>query len=304
MKRKQFLNLCAGLASGMAFASPRAFAQQRYPQRLVRIVVPYAAGGNLGATARLFALHLSEELSQPFVIDNRPGANGTLGINPALYKNMTFDSEKDLTHVSIVSSGPMVLQVTPSLLAKTVQELLDLTKSQPGKFNFGSGGNGTLAHLSLEMLRLRTGADIVHVPYKGTLLAMNDFLAGHLHGIFDTLSTAAPLHPARQGPSIGCHVRVALGSVPERAHHLRSGSPRLRRRNVGGPGGFRGHSARDCDALADRHCQDRGPSRRSAVAGGGRQRGCGEHVRAVQETLPRERASWAEVVKVSGARAD
>ena len=188
---------------------------QTYPDKPVRMVVPYVAGGNLDVIARLFARALSDELGQPFVVDNRPGANGNTGteqvvrsapdgytiamiaagtmtINPALYKTMPFDPEKDLAPISLVASGPMVLEVNPALPVKNFAELISYAKANPGKLNFGSGGNGTLSHLSVEMLKARTGADIVHVPYKGTALAVNDLVAGHIQGMFDTLSTAAP----------------------------------------------------------------------------------------------------------------
>ena len=212
MKRARFLALAAALC-----ATPWSLAQvQQYPAKPVRIVVPYVAGGNLDVTARLFAQALGEELGQPFVIDNRPGANGntgteqivrsapdgynlamvsagTLTINPTLYTNMPFDPEKDITPISIVSSGPLVLQANNNMPFTTVSELVAYAKANPGKLNFGSGGNGTLAHLSTEMLRARTGVNIVHVPYKGTSLATNDVMAGHIQVMFDTLSTATPL---------------------------------------------------------------------------------------------------------------
>lgn len=188
---------------------------QTYPEKPVRMVVPYLAGGNLDVVTRMFARALSEELGQTFVVDNRPGANGNTGtehvvrsapdgytlgivaagtmtINPALYKTMPFDPLKDLVPVTMVASGPMVLTVHPSLPVKNFDELVAYAKTHPGKLNFGSGGNGTLSHLSTEMLKARTGTNIVHVPYKGTSMAVNDLIAGHIHGMFDTLSTAAP----------------------------------------------------------------------------------------------------------------
>ena len=118
---------------------------------------------------------------------------GTLTINPALYGKMPFDPEKDLTPISIVSSGPLVLQSNPAMPFRTIPELVAYAKANPGKLNFGSGGNGTLAHLSTEMLKVRTGIDVVHVPYKGTSLATNDVIAGHIQVMFDTLSTATPM---------------------------------------------------------------------------------------------------------------
>lgn len=200
------------MAIGLA---PMGASAQNYPDKPVRIVVPYVAGGNLDVITRLFAKALGEELGQPFIVDNRPGANGNTGteqvvhappdgytiamvaagtmtINPALYRTMPFDPERELVPISLVASGPMVLQVHPSLPVKSLADLMEYARANPGKLNFGSGGNGTLSHLSTEMLKARGGLDIVHIPYKGTALAVTDLVAGHIHGMFDTLSTAAP----------------------------------------------------------------------------------------------------------------
>jgi tripartite-type tricarboxylate transporter receptor subunit TctC len=202
------------VASALVGLSPARAASESYPEKPVRVVVPYVAGGNLDLITRLFAKALTDELGQTFFVENRPGANGntgteyvvrapadgytiamvaagTMAINPALYRSMPFDPERDLAPISLVASGPMVLQVHPSLPVKNLAELVAYAKAHPGKLNFGSGGNGTLSHLSTEMLKARAGLDIVHIPYKGTALAVNDLVAGHIHGMFDTLSTAA-----------------------------------------------------------------------------------------------------------------
>ena len=229
-------SVVAVVVCGMAWA-------QRYPDRPVRIVVPYVVGGNLDLTARLFGQALSDELGQPFVIDNRPGANGntgteqvvratadgytlamvsagTLAINPALYKNMGFDPEKDLAPISIVASGPMVLEVNTAMPFKTMPELIAYAKANPGKLNFGSGGNGTLAHLSTEMLRVRAGIDIVHVPYKGTSLATTDVMAGHISGwlLQGACSVGLPARPKSAGIHRGvCGEAPAIRPAPGRA---------------------------------------------------------------------------------------
>ncbi|MBA2961997.1 MULTISPECIES: tripartite tricarboxylate transporter substrate-binding protein [Ramlibacter] len=324
MRRKQFLGLCA--AVGGAILAP-AYAQQRYPQKVVRIVVPYVAGGNLDVTARLFAQHLTEDLGQPFVIENRPGANGntgteqivrsaadgyslamvsagTLGINPALYANMPFDPEKDLTHISIVATGPMVLQVTPSLPVRTMQELVDLARAQPGKLNFGSGGNGTLAHLSLEMLKLRAGVDIVHVAYKGTSLATTDVMAGHIQGMFDTLSTAAPLiqqgkvralavTSARRSAAFPNVPTVAEAGVRDYAAETWAG--------LVGPPGLPRDVVERLQAAVARIAARPDVQQRLAGVGSEAVGGTPEQFRL---QLASERVRWAEVVKVSGAKAE
>ena len=322
MKRKQFLALCAAGA-----LAPATFAQQRYPQKVVRIVVPYVAGGNLDVTARLFAQHLTDELGQPFVVENRPGANGntgtdqvvrsapdgyslamvsagTLGINPALYANMPFDPEKDLTHISIVATGPMVLQVTPSLPARSVQELVALARAQPGKLNFGSGGNGTLAHLSLEMLKLRAGIDIVHVAYKGTSLATTDVMAGHIQGMFDTLSTAAPL--IREGKLRALAVTSARRSAafPDVPTIAEAGVRDYSAETWAGLVGPRGIPRDVVDRLqsAIAKIAARPDVQQRLVAVGSE--AVGNTPEQFRQQLAAERKRWAEVVKVSGAKAE
>jgi len=325
MKRKQFLGLSAALC-GAAVLAP-ALAQQRYPQKSVRVVVPYVVGGNLDVTARLFAQHLSEELGQPFVIENRPGANGntgtdqvarsapdgytlamvsagTLGINPAMYVAMPFDPEKDLTHISIVSTGPMVLEVTPGLPATTVQELIDLARAKSGKLNFGSGGNGTLAHLSLEMLKLRAGIDIVHVAYKGTSLATTDVMAGHIQGMFDTLSTAAPL--IREGKLRALAVTSARRSAafPKLPTITESGVRDYSAETWAGLVGPRGIPPDIVDRLHAAIVRiATKPDVQQRLLGVGSE-AVGNSPEQFRQQLAAERRSWTEVVKVSGAKAD
>ncbi|NBP46127.1 MAG: tripartite tricarboxylate transporter substrate binding protein [Betaproteobacteria bacterium] len=325
MKRKHFLGMCAALG-GPTLLSP-VFSQSRYPQKVVRIVVPYVAGGNLDVTARLFAQHLSAELGQPFVIENRPGANGntgtdqivrtapdgyslamvsagTLGINPALYANMPFDPEKDLTHISIVATGPMVLQVSPSLSVKSVQELVEMARQQPGKLNFGSGGNGTLSHLSLEMLKLRAGVNIVHVAYKGTSLATNDVMAGHIQGMFDTLSTAAPL--IQQGKVRALAVTSARRSsafpnVPTIAEMgVRDYAAETWAGLVGPPGIPRDIVNQLQTAIAKIAAR---PDVQQRLSGVGSEV-VGNTPEQFRQQLATERLRWAEVVKLSGAKTD
>jgi len=325
MKRKHFLGMCAALG-GPTLLSP-VFSQSRYPQKVVRIVVPYVAGGNLDVTARLFAQHLSDELGQPFVIENRPGANGntgtdqivrtapdgyslamvsagTLGINPALYANMPFDPEKDLTHISIVATGPMVLQVSPSLSVKSVQELVEMARQQPGKLNFGSGGNGTLSHLSLEMLKLRAGVNIVHVAYKGTSLATNDVMAGHIQGMFDTLSTAAPL--IQQGKVRALAVTSARRSsafpnVPTIAEMgVRDYAAETWAGLVGPPGIPRDIVNQLQTAIAKIAAR---PDVQQRLSGVGSEV-VGNTPEQFRQQLATERLRWAEVVKLSGAKTD
>ena len=325
MTRFRFLLLAAACA---AMALPFAPAQaQAWPTKPVRMVVPYVAGGNLDVIGRLFAQALSEELGQSVVVDNRPGANGntgmdqvarspadgytiamvaagTMAINPYLYRTMPFDSETDFAPISLVASGPMVLEVNVDLPVKNITELIAYAKANPGKLNFGSGGNGTLSHLSFEMLRQRTGIDIVHVPYKGTSLAVTDLIAGHIQCMFDTLSTAAPM--IKEGKLRG----IAVTSVQR--------SPAMPALPTVGEAGVKDYSAdawsglvapagtpreivmRIQSAVARIAAKDE-TKKRLALVGSEAVGNTPEQFTAMLKT---ERARWSEIVRVSGAKVD
>lgn len=186
---------------------------QRYPERPVRVVVPFSAGGTNDIVARYLAPGLSAALGQPFVVENRPGAGSNIGAefvaksppdghtlliasismaaNMALYGKLGYDPGRDLEPVTVVVEIPIVLLVPPSLPAKSVNELLAMAKAQPGRLNYGSAGLGTVGHLSAEMFRSIAGVDIIHLPYKGGAPALVDLTAGRLHLLFSDL--AGPL---------------------------------------------------------------------------------------------------------------
>ena len=204
------------LIAGLGLLSPGVADAQKFPQKPVRLVVPYAAGGNLDATARIVAQGLAEATGQAFFVENRPGANGNVGleqvarsapdgytlamvsaatmtVNPHLYRAMPFDPGKDLAPITLVASGPLMLVVNPSLPVTSVAELIAYANANPGKLNFGTGGSGTMGHLSTELLKRRAGIDLVHVPYKGNSLSLAALLAGEIQVMFDTFSTSIPL---------------------------------------------------------------------------------------------------------------
>jgi tripartite-type tricarboxylate transporter receptor subunit TctC len=180
-----------------------ALAQDKFPNKPVTVVVPQAAGGANDAIARVIAQKLSEQMGQPFVIDNRTGAGGNVGttavarakadgytlmvtadsamvINPSLYQSTGFDPIKDFDPVGTVATAGYVLVANPSFPAKNTAELIALAKQQPGKINIGSAGNGTLNHLIGEMLSKAAGIDMVHVPYKASSAAVTDLVAGQV----------------------------------------------------------------------------------------------------------------------------
>lgn len=196
-------------------AASSAFAQGTYPVKPIRFVAPFPPGGSSDVLGRLLGQKLSETLGQPVTIENRGGAGGNigseyasklppdgyswlLGSSPALatnvhlYKRMGFDPFSDFTPVSMIGVSGSVLVVHPSVPANSVAELIALAKAQPGKLNYGSGGIGTPAHVITESFKTVVGVDMVHVPYKGTGVAVTDLVAGQLNLIFSDMVPTIP----------------------------------------------------------------------------------------------------------------
>jgi tripartite-type tricarboxylate transporter receptor subunit TctC len=183
---------------------------QAYPARPVRIVVGLAAGGPTDVVVRMFGAKLGEQWGQPVVVENRTGAGGTIsadlvarapadgytllncslathGISPALYKSLSYDPVKAFAPISLIGTTPNILVAHPGIGAKTVGEFVALAKANPGKMLYGSSGVGASPHLTMELLKSRTGIDLVHVPFKGSSLAMPEILGGRVQAMFDNL---------------------------------------------------------------------------------------------------------------------
>jgi tripartite-type tricarboxylate transporter receptor subunit TctC len=190
-------------------------ATDSYPAKVVRIVVPFAAGGSTDVVARILAEKLGSELKQSFIVENRAGSGGNIGadvvaksqpdgytllmgttgvmsINSFLYKNLTYDSSKDFDPVIYTTLITNVLVVSPSVPAKSVAELVSLAKSSPGKFSFASSGIGTSTHLSGELFKSMAAIDILHVPYKGSSQALIDVIGGRVTMLLDNAPSALP----------------------------------------------------------------------------------------------------------------
>jgi len=205
-------------------AAPAAFAQQ-YPTGPMRIVVPFVPGGGTDILSRMIAAKLNEAWNVPVVVDNRPGAGGTVGtaavakapadghtllVMPAgyaahgsLYKSLPYNPERDLAPVSRLASGPLVLVVHPSLPAKSVKELVALAKKHRGDINFGSAGAGTLPHLSAELFNSMSGISMVHIPYKGAGAAVTDVMAGRVPVYFMNILQSLSLIKAGKLRALG-----------------------------------------------------------------------------------------------------
>lgn len=202
------------LVAGLLAASACAQAQDVFPSRPVKIVVPYAAGGPADLLARSVAEKLGPRLGQPVVVENKPGVGGHTGAEQvakgpadgytlvlatiahngavALYPNLRYEPMKDLKPVILLAEAPSVLIVKQDLPARSVQELLALTRAQPGKLNYGSAGNGSAMHMAAELFRYMTKIEYTHVPYRGGAPALVDLLGGQIDMLFESLGTAHP----------------------------------------------------------------------------------------------------------------
>jgi tripartite-type tricarboxylate transporter receptor subunit TctC len=210
--------LFSAVAAATLLLAPTAISSafaQAYPTRPVKVVVPFPAGGTTDILARHVSQKLGERLGQQFVVDNRAGAGGNIGteytaksepdgytimmgtigthsINISLYNKLGYDPVKDFAPLSLIAMVANVLVVHPSVPARNVQEFIALAKSQPGKLNFGTPGNGTSGHLSAELFKTMTGTDLVHVPYRGSGPMLTDLLGGNVQFTFDNLPSALP----------------------------------------------------------------------------------------------------------------
>ena len=221
------------------FIAPAAFAAQgMYPDRPIRLIVPYPPGGNIDITARTIAPGLSENLGVQIVVDNRGGAGGTIGSEAAakappdgytllmgstgtlataqaLYPRLGFDPLKDFAYTSLVSSVALVCEVIPSLPARNVKDLIALLKSRPGRVTFASAGIGTSNHLTGEYFQTVTGTKLVHVPYKGSGPALVDLMGGQVDMMFDQVSSSIGHIKGGKLRAIAVTTKKRTGALPE-----------------------------------------------------------------------------------------
>ena len=241
----------AGLFIGLLVAAAPAVAQDspsNYPNRQVTLVVPYAAGGGLDVFARQLAQRLSERLGKPFVVENRTGAGTAIGstyvaraapdgytlmlgtstpfaINATLHKNLPYDPGKDFAPIVLTSNAPFMLLVNEKLPIKSVADWIKWVRSHPAALSYGSAGAGSPQHLSMELLKTMTGTNIVHVPYRGDALALNDLVAGHIPTQFAEPTPALPLVRGGKIRALGVSSTARLPPVPDLPTLAEAGVP-------------------------------------------------------------------------------
>ncbi len=222
-------------------------AAQTYPNKPVRVVVPYPPGGPTDIVARVLFQQVSEETGQQFLVDNRAGAGGNIGaeivakspadgytlligttahaINMSLFKNLNYDVQKDLAPVSLLTQGPLVLVAHPQFPANSVKEVIELAKNKTGGLNFASSGNGQSTHLSAELFNAMAGIKMSHVPYKGSAPALTDVMSGQVDVMFDTTLSAMPFVKAGKLKALGLTSPVRSPAAPDVPTIAESGLP-------------------------------------------------------------------------------
>jgi tripartite-type tricarboxylate transporter receptor subunit TctC len=224
----------AALAA-LAIVSPFAAAQE-WPTKPVKIIVPFAPGGGSDFIARYIARRLTEELKQPFIVDNKPGAGGNIGaeqgiksppdgytltliassytVNPSVYK-INFDPVNDITPIIQISQGPLVVVANPKVPVKTMKEFIALAKSKPSEINYASSGQGSIIHAATEMFNMRAGTKMTHVPYKGSGPALTDTIAGQTQVFFSSASTAMPQVNAGKLNALAVTTSKRIAALPD-----------------------------------------------------------------------------------------
>jgi tripartite-type tricarboxylate transporter receptor subunit TctC len=222
-------------------------AAQTYPNKPVRVVVPYPPGGPTDIVARVLFQQVSEATGRQFLVDNRAGAGGNIGaeivakapadgytlligttahaINMSLFKNLNYDVQKDLAPVSLLTQGPLVLVAHPQFPANSVKEVIELAKTKTGGLNFASSGNGQSTHLSAELFNTMAGIKMSHVPYKGSAPALTDVMSGQVDVMFDTTLSAMPFVKAGKLKALGLTSPVRSSAAPDVPTIAESGLP-------------------------------------------------------------------------------
>ena len=221
---------------------------QTYPSKPVRLIVPFAPGGGTDILGRMLCQRLAESLGQPFIVENRGGAGGMIGaeaaarspadgytlvlgspgplaINPNLQSRMSYDSLRDFAPIALATISAFTLVVHPSLPARSVKDLVALAKAKPGQLNYGSGGNGSVAHFSVEQFKSLAGINVVHVPYKGSSPSLTDLVAGHLQLTMENMPVTLPHVRSARLRMLAVGTRTRSAFVPDMPTMAEAGVP-------------------------------------------------------------------------------
>ena len=314
------------LAGCTTFGAPPQAQTQPWPSRTVRIIVPYAAGGNSDVMARVVAQRLTETFGQPFIVENRVGANGALAadtvarspadgytllwavtppmtIAPAMAK-LNHDPIRDFAPISAVAINGFVLVVNKDFPPKTLAEFIAYVKAQKDKMTYAEGTAGSVTHLAMALFAKRAGLDMTNVSYRGNAPAMNDVIAGHLNTMFSNVSDALPHAASGSIRLLAVSTRQARPAIPDVPTVAESGFAGLQRGDLERPGGACRHAARDHrqDRRRDRprRARIRNSPRRLKAAGADPLGNTPDEFAAM---IKADTATWADAVAVTGLRA-
>lgn len=322
-KSLKLLATAAALAGLTGFSAGAAAA---YPDHPIRLVVGFSAGGTTDVVARIVGKEISQELGQPVVVENRPGAGSNIGtelvarakpdgytlymvavtsaINQTLYKNIKFNLVKDFAPVALAVKVPNVLVVNPKVPAHSVKELVAYAKANPGKLNFASSGSGTSIHMAGELFKQRAGVDILHVPYKGSAPAETDLMGGQVDMMFDNMPAAWPHVKAGKLRALAVTTAERSKTAPDLPTMEESGFPNFDVSSWFGvlaPAGTPADVVNKLNAAVEKAISKPDVQKRftdlGAVAVKTTPAEFGEFIKS-------EVATWAKVVKASGATVD
>lgn len=324
--REMLSVLAIGSVFALGLSHSAALRAQSWPAKPVRLVVPYTPGAGTDTIARILAQKVGESLGQQVVIDNRPGAGGTIGteivaksppdgytllfaptshaINPGIYPRLGYDTQKDFAPISVVASLPVVLAVEPSVQATSVKELVALAKSKPGQLTMASSGNGTVFHLTGELFKEAAGINVVHVPFKGGAPAVAALLGGQVSMTFETSVTLLPHIRSGKLRALGVAGAKRIALLPDVPTLGESGYPSILAENWYGlyaPAGTPKEVIARLYGELDRTIHSPDVREKLAAQGAEIREYTPDQTAAF---LAAETAKWGNVIKASGAKID